>query len=352
MRLPLPGYWVRRLVWQPLFWLLCLWLLIFALPLVVTLVLILAFALPGKLRLLRLLGFALVYLAVELIVLPLGLFLWLASGFGRFIREDDWVEVHYRVIAGALQVLFWFGSRQFALTVTGDGPPLPGDDDNPATREHPILVLSRHAGPGDSFLLIHEILSWSGRRPRIVLKDTLQLDPMIDLYLNRIPTRFVDPDALRQGASLTAIQGLAASMAPRDALVIFPEGANLTPRRRLRAIDRLRRAGRSAAADRAEKMHNLMPPRPGGVHAALAASRDLHVVVVAHTGLDTLDSLRDVWLELPMAKTLSLRWHVVDRSRIPPGLDGVADWLLDEWEQMDRWVSEQQDQPGRAGEVG
>ena len=352
MSLPLPGYWVRRLVWQPLFWLLCMWLLIFALPVFVTIVLILSFALPGKLRLLRLLGFALVYLAVELMLLPLGLFFWLASGFGRFIREPDWVEAHYRVISAALQILFWFGSRQFELTVTGDGPPLPGDDGNPITRERPLLVMSRHAGPGDSFLLIHEILSWSGRRPRIVLKDTLQLDPMIDLYLNRIPTQFVDPEGLRQGASLTAIRELAATMASGDALVIFPEGANATPRRRLRAIDRLRRSGRAAAADRAEKMHNVMPPRPGGVHAALAANDDLEVVVVAHTGLVQLDSLRDIWNELPMAKTLSLRWHVVDRSEIPPSLDGVADWLLGEWEQMDRWVSDQQSQPGRSAEIG
>ena len=65
--------------------------------------------------------------------------------------------------------------------MTTDGPPLPGDDDDPTTTEHPLLVLSRHGGPGDSFLLVHEILSWSGRRPRIVLKDTLQFDPMIDV---------------------------------------------------------------------------------------------------------------------------------------------------------------------------
>ena len=30
------------------------------------------------------------------------------------------------------------------------------------------------------------------RRPRIVLKSVLQWDPMIDVYLNRVPSTFVD----------------------------------------------------------------------------------------------------------------------------------------------------------------
>jgi hypothetical protein len=38
-------------------------------------------------------------------------------------------------------------------------------------------VLSRHAGPGDSFLLVHQLLSVYQRRPRVVMKATLQLDP-------------------------------------------------------------------------------------------------------------------------------------------------------------------------------
>ncbi len=200
--LPLPSYWVRRLVLDPLVWFAGFWLLVMALPYLVILLAVLSFVLPGKWRLLRLTGFAIVYLASEIVLLPLALITWLLSGFGRRLEEDRWIEFHYRVLDQVLRVLFWFGSRQFSLTMTTDGPPLPGDDDDPTTTEHPLLVLSRHGGPGDSFLLVHEILSWSGRRPRIVLKDTLQFDPMIDVYLNRLPTRFLDPGSIAQGASL------------------------------------------------------------------------------------------------------------------------------------------------------
>ncbi len=85
-----------------------------------------------------------------------------------------------------------------------------------------------------------------------------------------------------------------------------------------------------------------MPPRPGGVHAALTANPQVHVVVVAHTGLDQLASLGDIWREVPMAKTLHLRWHVVPATQVPTEQEGIADWLLNEWEQMDAWVGAHQ----------
>ena len=53
------------------------------------------------------------------------------------------------------------------------------------------LVVIAHAGPGDSFLVVHSLVNWYGRDPRIVLKDTLQWDPAIDIALNRLPSRFI-----------------------------------------------------------------------------------------------------------------------------------------------------------------
>jgi 1-acyl-sn-glycerol-3-phosphate acyltransferase len=339
---PLPPRWLRRVLIDPLLWALGVWLLGFLIPVILLLVAVLSFALPGKLRLLRLFGFALVYITVEIVGLGITFVTWLASGFGWAIRRPAFVEAHYRTLAAALSTLFWFGSRYFHLTVRTEGPALPGDDGDPATIEYPLLVLSRHAGPGDSFLLVHELLSWAGRRPRIVLKDTLQWDPLIDVLLNRLPMQFVDPTSPDRSASLEAISRLAETMSARDAILIFPEGGNVTPQRRKRAIERLRQSGRHAAARRAERIVHLMPPRPGGVHAALEANADLQVVVVAHTGLDRLDSLGDIWREIPQDKTLRLRWHAVPSREVPHDLDGLSDWLLTEWEHMDAWVAAHQ----------
>jgi hypothetical protein len=97
-------------------------------------------------------------------------------------------------------------------------------------------------------------------------------------------------------------------------------------------------------------MVHLMPPRPGGVHAALIANDDLHVVVVAHTGLDHLNTVRDIWREIPTDKTLHMRWHAIPSAQIPKDLTGLSDWLFTEWEQMDDWVEihRQQDEQGAA----
>ena len=74
-----------------------------------------------------------------------------------------------------------------ALQIETDGP---SPDAYPGT---PLLVSCRHAGPGDSFTLIHALMHWYHREPRVVLKDTLAWDPSVDVIMNRIPARFVSP---------------------------------------------------------------------------------------------------------------------------------------------------------------
>ena len=65
--------------------------------------------------------------------------------------------------------------------------------EEPPSPNCPLPVLSRHAGPGDSFVLIDGLLNGDhvGRRLRIVLKDLLQWNPCVDVLINRIPNRFV-----------------------------------------------------------------------------------------------------------------------------------------------------------------
>ena len=64
-------------------------------------------------------------------------------------------------------------------------------------------------------------------------------------------------------------------------------------------------------------MQHVLPPRPGGVTAALQAAPHADVVFVAHTGLEHLSTVRDVWRGLPMNKTLFLRWWFVPAAEVP-----------------------------------
>jgi hypothetical protein len=93
-------------------------------------------------------------------------------------------------------------------------------------------------------------------------------------------------------------------------------------------------------AQRAERMRNVLAPRPGGFLAALDAAPDADVVMVAHTGLDHMFTVADIWRELPMDKQLIMRWWRVPRSEIPADREAQIDWLFSWWEQIDRWVDE------------
>jgi 1-acyl-sn-glycerol-3-phosphate acyltransferase len=289
---------------------------------------------PGRLRPLRLLWLVMLHLVLESLMLVELFGLWIASGFGYFIRRPWFERVHYDLVQTYLIVLFREARRVLRLRILTEGPTpdaFPGE---------PLLVCCRHAGPGDSFTLMYALMHWYHREPRVVLKDTLAWDPVIDVILNRIPSRFISPHP-EQGEDLESQVGeLARGLDANDAFVIFPEGGNFTPHRRDRAIAKLRRLGLERMARRAENMHHVLAPRPGGLLAALDAAPEADVVLVAHTGLDHLLTAGDIWRELPMDKELIMRWWRVPRNEIPDGRDERIDWLFSRWEQIDRWIAE------------
>ena len=116
--------------------------------------------------------------------------LWLASGFGGRLRTEPFQSRHYAVMKWFLNLIYNAGTSTFGVRVEVDEPPLTAEEEA-ARLARPVIVLSRHAGPGDSFLLVHHLLAVYNRRPRIVLKATMQLDPGIDVVLNRVPTVFI-----------------------------------------------------------------------------------------------------------------------------------------------------------------
>jgi 1-acyl-sn-glycerol-3-phosphate acyltransferase len=299
---------------------------------------------PGRLRPLRLVWIGYVYLLWDAAAL-LALFgLWIGSGFGWRTRSPAFQRAHYLLAGWFLRVLFWQARWTLRLRID-----VVGTDPDTALPGRPELVLSRHAGPGDSFILIHALVNWFYREPRIVLKDTLQWDPAIDVLLNRLPSRFLAPGSRRDGSVTDQIGHLATGLDDNDAFVIFPEGGNFTPRRRLRAIARLRSRGLEGMALRAERMRHVLAPQPGGMLAALDAAPDAGVIFVAHTGLDRMLTVADVWRELPMDKQILMRFWSVPPEEIPTGRQERIDWLFDWWARIDGWIADNRDDPSVAG---
>src|SRR6202007_1796756 len=184
----------------------------------------------GRMRNLRLVSFLAVGLSAEIVTLVLLFGRCIVGGLGGRIQTEPYQRGHYRWSRWFLDALYRGAERTYGLRVEIDEPPLTGEE-LVARATRPIIVLSRHAGPGDSLLLVHQLLSVYGRRPRVVMKASLQFDPSLDVLGNRLPNVFIRHSQAGERIFTEQIERLARGLGPDGALVIFPEGGNWTPSR-------------------------------------------------------------------------------------------------------------------------
>ena len=331
-----PSRWVRRLLIDPGF-VVGMAVVALSLPVVLVVVAFLSRYVPGKWRPLRIIWFLFLYLVVD-VVAVVGLFLlWIVSGFGWRIRSPGFQKAHYRLFGWMLRRVVASAKFTFKVKTVPEGeiPRTFGEG-----RSRPILILSRHAGPGDSLLVMDGLYNRFGRQPRIVLKEFLQWDPAIDIMLNRLPSAFVPATGKAGNPVIEAIEAMTASMDVNDAFVIFPEGGNYTIKRHLRAIQKLREIGRPDLAERAESLKNTLPPKPKGVMTALAAAPGkTDVFFIGHSGLETLVSFGDIWRGMPMGTQVAIKAWYFPAERIPPPEEQET-WLYDTWGEIDSWITE------------
>jgi hypothetical protein len=324
---------VRRVVIAPLIFLLCIALIGLS-PIILLAAATADLFLPGNWRTLRLVTFLLWYLVLEAAGLIAMFVLWIASGFGLFVKKPWMQEAHYGFMRTWLKTVNAAAKLLFRMKVRIEERPVP--------RAGPILVFCRHAGPGNSMLLIGTILVGYKRHPRIVMLAKLQWEPLYDVMLNRLPNRFIKHDPKRRELYTNAITDLATGLGDQDAFVLFPEGKDFTPRVRKRAIEYLRGKGLDAAAERAERMEHVLPPRHGGVMAAMAGAPDADVVLVAHSVLEEVGTFKELWSRIPLEQPIVARYWRIPPEEVPKGQDDVIEWLYGWWEQIDRWIADRE----------
>lgn len=322
----IPPYAVRRLLLPVL---LAMELAVLAL-LVVTLVAgVISAPLDRRVRLARLSLMGGAYLILEWVGLAALAALWALRPLRRRVRAE---RAEVAVVGWLLGRVLAAARRTVRFSVQLDEPAVPGPFGDP----DPVLVLARHGGIGDSFALVWLLAERYRRRPRVVLKQLLQWDPLIDVALSRMGACFLPPSASGTERLVDRVGELAEGLAPGEALLLFPEGGNWTPRRRLRAIGRLWAARRPAEARTAALLDHVLPPRAGGVLACLQARPDIPVVIVAHTGLDKITSARQLWRSVPFSRAMQVRWW--PPAQPPYGEAERLAWLSTEWAVIDQWI--------------
>ena len=186
--------------------------------------------------------------------------LWLASGFGGRMHTEPYQSRHYAIMRWFLDVIYNAATGTFGLRVEVDEPELTAEE-QAARLARPVIVLSRHAGPGDSLLLVHHLLSVYGRRPRVVMKATMQLDPSLDVVANRLPNVFVRHSRAGEGVFSRADRAAGRRARPARRAGDLPGGRELDARPLAARHPEAGRAGRDDLAARAGRC--LTCSRPG-----------------------------------------------------------------------------------------
>lgn len=325
----LPPRIVRRLVVAPVVLIVCLALLA-ASPVWLVAALVFDMSSRHNLRATRAATFFLYYLVLEIGGVLYLTLLWLVSGAGLGVRSQIMQRAHFAFMRWWLARLYGAAERLFRLRIDVHDPPEP--------RRGPVLVFSRHAGPGNSLMLVATLMLQYRRLPRIVMLAKLQWDPLIDIVGNRLPNRFIRHGPAHSERSRQAVAELAADATDDSAFILFPEGRDFTDKLRLKAIDYLRSKGHSDRADKAQRMVRVLPPRHGGVAAAVRAAPTADVVFVAHTVLEDVGSFAELWSRIPFARPVAARYWRIPNSEVPTDEDELIDWLYGWWERIDSWI--------------
>ncbi|HWL65432.1 MAG TPA: 1-acyl-sn-glycerol-3-phosphate acyltransferase [Actinomycetota bacterium] len=326
----LPPKWVRRLLVAPLVLALCLALIALS-PVFLLVAFVADLFVPGSWRTVRMVAFAVFYLVMEVVGLVAMFVLWIRFGFGTRLKTERAVEAHYLFETWWLYRMYRAVGKLFGLKIN--------IEERPEPQPGPLLVFCRHAGPGNSLMLIGTMMIAYKRRPRIVMLAKLQWDPLFDTMGNRLPNRFITHDKKDASRYTKAIGELAEGLRDHDAFVLFPEGRDFTQRLRVRAIDYLRERGFDKSAEKAEQMFYVLPPRHRGPLAAITAAPEADVAFVAHSVLEELGSFKELWRRIPLQHTVDAQYWRLTPDQVPRTEEEVIEWLYQWWERIDDWIA-------------
>ncbi|MGH7786387.1 MAG: 1-acyl-sn-glycerol-3-phosphate acyltransferase [Candidatus Binatia bacterium] len=307
----------------------------------------------------RCLLFVAVYLLCESLGILAAAGLWLRGGWQRgsptaaAAPADGWLAdawtgrpavylaANFRLQRWWARTIFGAAQRLFSMRTAIDG--------DEAVRRGPFVLFVRHASIGDTVLPAVFIGDRHGIMLRYIMKRELLWDPCLDIVGNRLPNCFVRRGSGESAREITAVQRLMQQLGPREAVLIYPEGTRFLPEKRDRVVARLAGAAPPRLLAMARSLRHVLPPRLGGALGLLAANRGADAVFCAHTGFEGAGSFRALLKGSLIDQTVRIRFWRVPFAQIPIDETRRAEWLFEQWLQIDAWIDAQRTahQPAR-----
>jgi 1-acyl-sn-glycerol-3-phosphate acyltransferase len=278
----------------------------------------------------RSLLFFLHYLACELAGMAASLGLWLAGRLHRGLSQERYARCHHRLQRWWARSLLAGAVRCFGMRVEVEGDTDLGSG--------PWLVFVRHVSVGDTVLPAVLLSDRHDVRLRYVLKRELLWDPCLDIVGNRLPNVFVRRGSEDSAREIDAVGRLAEDLEGREGVLIYPEGTRFDEAKRARILEKLR--GKDAALhQRAQRLHRVLPPRPGGVLELMERRPDADVLLCAHAGFEGAARFSEFMRGGLVGARISVAFWRVPAASLPRERGARLEWLYDQWERVDAWVA-------------
>jgi 1-acyl-sn-glycerol-3-phosphate acyltransferase len=152
-----------------------------------------------------------------------------------------------------------------------------------------------------------------------------------------LPNRFVKRTGSETEREIAAVAALKDGLSSDEAVLLYPEGTRATAASRAKALGRLS----GERLERAQALKHLLPVRPGGSLALLAARPSCDLLLVAHHGLEGFARITDIWAGDLIGRTVHLRFTRVKAQAVPAAPGDRLAFLDGLWAQMDAWVDVQ-----------
>jgi 1-acyl-sn-glycerol-3-phosphate acyltransferase len=198
----------------------------------------------------------------------------------------------------------------------------------------PVLVFVRHASIVDTLIPGVFLANRHHLQLRYVLKRELLVDPCLDVAGHWLPNCFVARDGADSAREIAAVEALKAGIGARDGVLIYPEGTRFSEGKRRRLLAHVDPSTRA----RAERLRHVLPVRPGGALALLAAAPACDVIFVGHTGLEGFVSVADIWAGTMVGQTVRVKMWRERADALPAGREALLAWLDERWARLDGWI--------------